>query len=74
MADLFLTGWTWILKGSPGRSLRSFICLVEWPLFFEVRNFFAPNPGICEIPGENTLNIFIFESVQIYSVLNDLKS
>ena len=37
------------------------------------RNFLAPNPGICEVPGENHLGKIIFESDHIYPVLNDLE-
>ena len=37
------------------------------------RNFLAPNPGICEVPGENHLGKIIFESDYIYPVLNDLE-
>ena len=37
------------------------------------RNFLAPNPGICEVPGENLLGEIIFESDHIYPVLNDLE-
>ena len=42
-------------------------------VIFEVRNFLAPNPGICEVPGENPLGKIIYESVHIYPVLNDLE-
>ena len=37
------------------------------------RNFLAPNPGICEVPGENHPDKIIFESNHIYPVLNDLE-
>ena len=37
------------------------------------RNFLAPNPGICEVPGENLLGEIIFDSDHIYPVLNDLE-
>ena len=37
------------------------------------RNFLAPNPGICEVQGENHLGKIIFESDHIYPVLNDLE-
>ena len=42
-------------------------------VIFEVRNFLAPNPGICEVPGENPLGKIVYESVHIYPVLNDLE-
>ena len=32
-------------------------------VIFEVRNFLAPNPGICEVPGGNPLGKIIYESV-----------
>ena len=37
------------------------------------RNFLVPNPGICEVPGENHPGKSIFESDHIYPVLNDLE-
>ena len=42
-------------------------------VIFEVRNFLAPNPGICDVPGGNPLGKIIYESVHIYPVLNDLE-
>ena len=56
---------------------------LHWALFqtqtirvvviFEVRNFLAPNPGICEVPVGNPLGKIIYESVHIYPVFNDLE-
>ena len=57
-----------IIMGSKG-----FECSIRVVVIFEVRNFLAPNPGICEVPGENHLGKIIFESVHIYPVLNDLE-
>ena len=42
-------------------------------VIFEVRNFLAPNPGFCEVPGGNPLGKIIYESVHIYPMLNDLE-
>ena len=44
-------------------SIVSYHCRVV--VIFEVRNFLAPNPGICEVPGENPLGKIIYESVHI---------
>ena len=48
-------------------------CITRVIVIFEVRNFLAPNPEICEVPGENHLGKIIFESIHIYPVLNDLE-
>ena len=42
-------------------------------VIFEVRNFLAPNSGICKVPGGNPLGKIIYELVNIYPVLNDLE-
>ena len=51
--------------------------LLRWSLAIWVKIilgiFLAPNPGICEVPGENHLGKIIFESDYIYPVLNDLE-
>ena len=38
-----------------------------------LRNFIAPDPEICEVPGDYHLGKIIFESDHIYPVLNDLE-
>ena len=53
------------------RRLR--VCNIRVVVIFEVRNFLAPNPGICKVPGGNPLDKIIYESVKIYPVLNDLE-
>ena len=56
-----------LLRNRPGNyQSPTAVCSLGWSVFFEVRNFFAPNPRICEVPRENPLGKFIFESVNIY--------
>ena len=46
---------------------------IGWSLFIEIVNFLASNPWIGVVPRETSLCKIVFESVNVYPVLKDLK-